>query len=219
MSGLSVRKCVMPLMAAGMLAVANTACNNAEKQKLNDAREAIEFTETLNDAREAIEFTKTFGEEGAELCAKYNTYDVDALDVINEETDKETEQAYLEFVANGEDNTKWDSVFMSDLIADRKDTKAAIDFLKAKAAMNQEEYHEQEELLKSCIDGCQQKPSLTQQQQDSVVKANINEYNYELLQNQLRKLSINCIENMSSLNELSDLIKQLSQMIDTTNVE
>ena len=159
-----VKKSVMPLMAAGMLAAGATACNNAEKQKLEDARYAVEYA-------------KTYGEDGAELLAKYNAYDVNYLDSIQKKVDNETAQAFDEFKLN-DNNTRWDSLYISNLISDRRETQNAINYLKIKAAMNPDEY-KSDKALEIAIEverAAAEEPKYTAKELDSIAKDNINNY-------------------------------------------
>ena len=163
-----VRKSVMPLMAAGLLATGVSACNNNPQKEM------------MEDAREAVEYTKKFGKDGATILAYYGVYDVKALDSVQKEVDRNTELAYWDF-AKRENNTRWDSVYFSNMIDDRKETQKAIEYLKEKAAsvsMTEDEVISLYDKLENKSDKL-----LSAKEQDSIAKINIDAYKSELKQN------------------------------------
>lgn len=163
-----VRNYIMPVVATGLLATGVSACNNLQKEKLEDAREAIEYT-------------KKFGKDGATILAFYDVYDLDALDAVQEDIDNKTKSAFMEFEDYGK-KTRYDSIYMSGIINDREETKIAIQYLKEQAAsvnMTEAEIICMYDKLHN-----KQEPTLTAKELDSITEANIQRYKHELLNNQ-----------------------------------
>lgn len=201
---MSMTRVAAPLMTAAMLALGLSACNNSKNQKLEDARYAVEYA-------------KIYGEDGAEFLAKYNTYDVGALDAIQEETDKETAEAFNEFQLN-DNNTRWDSLYMSNIISDRYETKKAISYLKAKAAMNPDDYKSDNALViaMEVEEAAAEEPEYTAKEQDSIAKANIENYKNEQLMLRVLRLQGSLArfgnEKDNSTKQLSVRLNQLLEM-------
>ncbi len=185
-----VRKSVMPLMAAGLLATGVSACNNNQQKEI------------MEDAREAVEYTKKFGKDGATILAYYDVYDVNALDSVQKEVDRNTELAYWDFVINRENNTRWDSVYFSNMIDNRTETQKAIEYLKEKAAgpaPTDMELDKAYSRLKN-----KQEKTVTAKEQDSIAKININEYKSELTQKKLLEL-------LYSIKEMPEVDKEIQK--------
>jgi len=209
---MSMTRVAAPLMTAAMLALGLSACNNSKNQKLEHARYAVEFA-------------KTYGEDGAEFLAKYNTYDISALDAIQEETDNETAKAFDEFQLN-DNNTRWDSLYISNLIEDRRETQKAISYLKAKAAMNPDDYKSDRalEIAMEVEEAATEEPEYTAKEQDSIAEANINNYKSEQLQRQLLRITSVLNDNTNSnkrfMRDMTILMNKILETVqDTANAK
>lgn len=126
----SVKSTLLPIAAAAILAE-NTACNN---------RHNFTITPNKKSTQTVIDFTKRGF--GIDVIAEDfdSLVDVESLNKIQSDINLDTEIAWRNFVANGQNNTKLDSIAMFDIALDNKETNNAIDFLKAYAEIRDSQY-------------------------------------------------------------------------------
>ena len=195
-----LRKLVLPLAAATMMAVGLGACNKnqATKSCEDGGKGCIEYAiEQLND--------------GDTIAAKAFVNNVfvngRTFDEMKNELNQKTEDAYAKFIIKGDKNTREDSLDMSNMIKHRKETLAAINYLQAQRAIFDAE-QAQINPKKAALLAEQNK------KEDSIAKANIMDYGSELSLLYLNRLSNTLDKSMKSTQELLNQLDSLSNVIE-----
>lgn len=164
-----LRKLVLPLAAATMMAVGLGACNRPQTRQLNQVQKSEDI---YNYIVADYAYARNVDEKVLNQYFKFSP-SMEEFDNATNYVNQFVEQAYDDFEKKGENNTREDSIRMSNFIKQRKETLENINYLKAQKAIydaNQAEINAKKAAL------------LAEQnkKEDSIAKTNIMEYGGEL---------------------------------------